>query len=212
MLAKVLALVLGAGVAGVSFAESAVRFTGTPVRTMSAAGRSVPVYPGADVTLGGRRDVFLTGAGVRNKRILVNVPVYAATSYLDDAGGISRTDPLGSVAASATKVIQLTILRALSGQDISAAFADSLRANGIDASEAGIQRIFRALPDRLAAGDVITILGYDLADGNEGVRIEIGASVVTSTGPELAQKIWTIWFGEPSDAGLAALKTNLMGG
>lgn len=211
---RVIAVLVGLSVGGVGLAQSAVTFTGEPVRTVTAGGRSVSVFPGAQVVLEGEsaREVFLTGAGVRQKRVIVNVPVYIATSYLESEEGISRSDPLGSVAANATKVLQITLVRALSGDEVRGAFSESLRENGLDPEEPGMARIFAALPETIAAGDVITIVGYDLAGDEEAVRMEIGGNAVTSTGPDLAQRLWTIWFGVPSDAGLEALKTSLIGG
>lgn len=196
-------------------AASVIETVGDPAFQLSANGITVPVYREIMVHIepgSAPRRVFLTGAGIRVKKVfLFQEKAYVAASYIDREGGFPSGDPVAAIGASRIEVVRITTLRDLSAEQIRSSIEDSLDANGIDLEKPELSRVLSQMRHDLPAGATETIVGLTLSDDKERVYIEYPKAIIDESGPELALDIWRCWFGVPTDEGLAALKAKLLG-
>jgi hypothetical protein len=187
-----------------------LNFVGEPKTTLSASGIEVPVYARAIMpTEAGPVDLHLTGAGLlRSKVGPLKVSVYIATSYTNLVEGLDAEDPMTSIAEAHTRVLQLNLVRKLTGEQIRDAFRKSLIVNGVDPAEPAIDVIMKSLED-MPQGEVITLYGQDLSD-KQRVTIETSKKSVVSEGLHIVYDIWSMWFGVPMDEYVAELKRLLV--
>lgn len=211
-------LVLAAALSLPSLA-TAQTFTpiGQAVRVISERGQNLAVYKEAKITLTddaaepGDQLVMATGAGVRYKKVVVNVAVYAVASYLAEAK-VDQQDPMSSVRQSPVKVLQMRFLRHVTQAEIRDAFIESLQTNSIDPKTPGIAALLNKIPAQIAAGSLATFYAYALSAEEDAVVIDFSGTKIRGQGKDLAAQFWSIWFGKPSDNNLATLKAKLIGG
>ena len=195
---------------------SLLEFEGSPSQVITVGNIKVPVYAEARVHVGNAPSsgfpVYLTGAGIRVKQIVfVDTNLYATSSYVDNTSGISKTDPLGSLARNNVKALSLTLLRDLSADEIRSSFEDALMANNVDLDSPGVKELLSKITFDMPAQSTTSIAGF--VDGHSD-----SAFIETSTGYKasaqdkgLSLNFWRVWFGIPVDDGMKALKANLIG-
>ncbi len=182
----------------------AVEFTGKPVKTIEG----VNVYP--EVKLGAEK-LYLTGAGLRTKTVvIVKANVYVAAHYLDAGVVLDPKEPMKGLAQSKNRVLHLTFLRDLTSDKIKDSFKDALKENGVDTESGAVKKIFSELNFDMKEKGTVALVGSKLADGTEQLLVE-GPTQILASGKGLVSLFWTIWFGKPADGGLEDLKAELLG-
>lgn len=180
---------------------------GDVVKTWEVDDRQVPIHKEARITIAGVTDgatLNLTGWGLREKRILFfDVDVYVASSFANKPGAQWKDSTL--------RAIELLMLRDLSGEKVRSSFADTLKENDVDLTEAPVKKLLDQMKFDVAEGTRITILGYKKKDGTQGVIYQMPGRSQQVEGPRIADQFWSIWFGKPADGGLERLKKALMG-
>lgn len=191
---------------------SQVELTGTP-QTIDVSGSQMLVHPQAVLaTSNGNLPLKLTGFGVRQKSVaFINVNVYFATSYVDEALTLNPENPIESLKESKGRVILLDMLRTINAQDIRTAFEEALDVNGVNLGSKEIQSLLSRFQGDLYAGNRIVISSYSGANGLEDLVIELPKSTLSESGTFLGLDFWKIWFGEPVDSLMGQLKTKLVG-
>jgi len=191
---------------------SQVELTGTP-QTIDVSGSQMLVHPQAVLaTSNGNLPLKLTGFGVRQKSVaFINVNVYFATSYVDEALTLNPENPIESLKESKGRVILLDMLRTMNAQDIRTAFEEALDVNGVSLDSKEIQSLLSRFQGDLYAGNRIVISSYSGASGLEDLVIELPKSTLSESGTFLGLDFWKIWFGEPVDSLMGQLKTKLVG-
>ena len=187
---------------------------GVSVKTITENGVAVNVTKEAKLHFGDKTySVYLSGAGVRQKTIFfIPTKLYIATSYTDLQEGISFDDAIGSVKKSGVRVMQLTMTDNLSAGLARGSFKEILDYNNIDTKAKAIKDVLDAIKDDLVAKTVINVVGFsDVASptGHELVYAEFGKAPITSEAPNVALEFWHVWFGNPKDDELKALKKDL---
>lgn len=193
-------------------AASAVEFTGTAtVKTI--AGINVQVFPTANVTVDEATiPVRLSGSGVRKKLVLFfTVDVYAATSYVEDPAQLQAANPMEGIRGSRAKVLQLTMLRNMSGADIRTAFEEALDLNAVDLNNPAVRSVLGRFNMEARPGDIFTVAGFTKANGEQGVEIKFPSTTTQDSGTGLADDFWKVWFGTPIDDEMLTLQRALIG-
>lgn len=184
-----------------------ISFSGS-VGTLKEGDITVPIAGRA--TLRGRdKDypLFLTGAGIRKKKVLiVTASVYAAASYVSSQG-VSTVD---GVFRSQSKVLKLTMLRDVSADQLRDAFTESMKVNGVDVQKDPFwSQLFARLDQDIAAGQTVTFAAVTDEQGMDHLIIT-GPKTVTAKGVGLVSQFWRMWFGRPADDGIAELRPALL--
>lgn len=196
---------------------SVVSFSGPPVEGLSVADTGVSVQPVAlvqipGVTPEGGLKAFLTGAGIRKKRILFfGASVYVAASYVEGEQKLSSKEPMADLTKRRVRVMQLTMLRDLGANQIRSAFSDSLSANGVNLNEPAVREVLQMIKFDLKEKTTGTFVGYVRGPNAQGIIYELSDKSLRAEGEKLADQFWSIWFGNPADSGLADLKLDLVG-
>jgi len=209
MKALVLALTLAIGASA-----SAGVLTTTPSKKTI---EGVTVAASATATVDGNNLSLTTvGAGLRTKKVLIaKVKVYVATLLATDPGAFARKDgqALGSLASQSGAAIQLTFLRGVDAATVQSSFKEALTANNVSLNKSEINAFLKAVA---ASGDArdgktLTIAYASTANGDSIVYEGTEGAATTVRGPKgFAKDIFSIWLGNPSDNGVAELKTQLL--
>jgi hypothetical protein len=198
-----------------SFASaSLVEFVGEPSHVIKESGVEVPVYQEARVQLDTHKSqpLYLTGSGIYIKKVaFIKAKVYAAVSYIDTPSGISKDKPLDTIAGSRSKVIQMTLFRHVSADQIQENFRKALKANQVDMEAPVIKGMFAHLNFDVEAGQTITFISRTDTRGLDHLVVEGGPETYTAQADELGLTLWKMWFGNPKDQGTATLKADLIG-
>lgn len=211
---RFLALAMVASGLALSAQAKLIEDLGQPARTFEESGLKIgvagevkPNAPGV-----GAAKLFLTGAGVRKKKVaLFNVNVYVASSYTDKPGALPAASPMDGIAKSKVNALQLTFLRDLSADQVRGAFGESLTHNGADPASPALAAILSKLDMPMPKGSTLTFLGVR-GDKGEKIWVEApGGKMLSSEGPSVARDFWQIWFGKPADGGLDSLRGELSG-
>ena len=168
----------------------------------------VGVHREADIKLpGGTTRVYLTGAGLRKKKLaVIPVNVYVMASYLDTKEPITRSNPMESIARSRVRAVRMTLTRNVTARQIRESFEDSLDANGIDLEAPPIRKLLDSITFPVADGTNVDII----ATGDEVLVDVPNHPRVSSTGSGLGVDFWKMWFGVPVDSQMGTLKQELM--
>jgi len=163
------------------------------------------------------RTLTLIGDGLRSKKVAIaTVKVYVAQVYAEKPDAFVREadKALDSFASTGTTAIKLTFVRNVDAQTVQNSFRENFFANKVDVTKAEISGFLDAVT---SGGDAtnnssMTIRGRILADGSEEVAYEGSrGSVKTVTGPKgYVKEIFSLWYGNTADNGLANLKTALL--
>ena len=161
--------------------------------------------------------VELLGAGIRNKIILISIPVYVAQLFSDNKAGYVRSGDLALeslTSASSTVVLKITMLRDVSASKLADSFAEALETNGLSVDGGELADVL-ALVGNAADGDAgkdIVLMMKKNADLTVTLSMQDTTNQIqTYTGSEsLMKDIMSIWLGESADKGLEKLKSALL--
>lgn len=195
---------------------------GTPLPPIQASGVEVPIFSEATVRRlpphNGNPSVrlFLTGAGIREKKILLfNANVYVATSYVAEPKRIAPKDYWEGIQANPVKAIQLTFLREVSAGKIRDALAESLEKQGISSKSPMIHQVLERIQTSMSPKSTLTLVGYSSLKGKEILEVELPNESAVFEGEALVSQFWKIWFGTPLkesdiEKSMEALKHSLL--
>ena len=194
-----------------------VTFQGEPKKEIEASGKKISIFPRAEVLLpddaapGLSTSLNLTGAGIRVKRILfIHINAYVIASYVEEVKKIDKENPLPGIKKSKVKVLHLTFLRNIGAGSIIDAFSESMKKNGFDLENPRLKIAFQRLNHDVPEGGTMTLTAYPKANGEEAIVFSGPAGESVSTGKDIAEIFWSIWFGIPSDGQMENLKKELM--
>ena len=160
-------------------------------------------------------DLPLLGAGLRAKKVLVmTVKVYVAQAFgdvqryvRDDAGSLPSLETMPNVA------MRLTFLRTVDAATVQNSFREALGANQIDLNRTDVAAFLRAVS---SGGDATSGRSMEILFQREGSK-----EIVTYEGTDgraqavegqagFIRSLLSIWYGRPSDDGVARLKSELL--
>lgn len=160
----------------------------------------------------------LVGAGLRTKKVLVDINVYVVQLLSDNQTKFVRTEAgaLDSVAGMNTVAFTLTFLRDVDAKKVMESFEDAFNANEVDQDVKGIKEFLAAVKAGGAAEDkkTMTILLQKKSNGTVAITYE-GTNGVAKTvigAPETMKIISSIWLGESADSGLLVAKKSIIKG
>ncbi len=184
----VVALVVGAIVAGTGMAAAPVPVKGT----------SVAYAPNVSVTTKDKPiQLNLTGVGLRTK---VGFSVYTIASYVQDGTRVREAEDVAR--ADAVRLLHLVMQRTVQPTEFIGAFRAAVgKSYPQDKFAAEFKQLADAVGETAAAkGDHVMLLHVP----GEGVRIQLGKKVdVTVKSPAFAQALWEVYLGpKPLDEGL----------
>lgn len=200
-----------------SFAEhTQFKLVGEPTSIIKVGQKEIPIHGEARVFYEGAPQggvpVFLTGAGVRRKKItFVDVDCYVIASYVGDQNSVDPGNPMNTIAGQPVKALFLTMVRDISAQLIRSSFEDSLDANNVDLTKPGIKDLLSKISFDMPEGKSVSFLGIH-ERGLEAVHVETTmGDTFTSRDEALSWDFWSSWFGIPADNHMANLKKKLIG-
>lgn len=165
-------------------------------------------------------DLTTVGAGLRNKQVIFNIPVYVAQMMMSDSARFvkSANGALPSIDNETSVAIRMSFLRDVDAQTVATSFQDSFDANKISARDPDVVQFMNVVNKNgdVKSGGTLTIFITKNADGSETLAYENlkpGTDVqpaVIQVGKDMAHKIMSIWLGNPADSGLADLKAALL--
>jgi hypothetical protein len=154
------------------------------------------------------------GSGLRAKKVVfVNIKVYVAEFFVSNPEKFKKTEPLNSLKDQKAVAIQLHFLRGVDAENVQKSFKEALSANGVNIDDAGVKQFLEAVAKGGEAqeGKALSILGSQLADGSQKISYETTSGSITEIkGQGLVEKVFSIWFGKPSDDGVATLKNSIL--
>lgn len=161
--------------------------------------------------------VELLGAGVRNKIMLIKIPVYVAQLFSNAKAGYVRDEEqaLSSLTTSATTVVlKISMLRDVDAATLAESFSDALAANDLNVEEGELHDVLSIIENAADAdeGTEIVMLMQKNTDGSVTLSMQDASGDVKSyTGSQaLMHDIMSIWLGVPADKGLEKLKSTLL--
>ncbi len=193
---------------------SVISFVGEPDPNLEikVGNITVPVHREADVTVGDPptvRRVFLSGVGIRYKKILfMTVPVYTAAHYIDIIP-ISEENPMETIGASATKAMYMTALRDITSDQMRSAFEEALDINGVDLQEPCLAGLLDELEFDLPIEATGIMVGYQ-SSAPDNILVEAPDRVVERHCNTISYDWWKVWFAIPVDDEMAKLKQKLI--
>lgn len=157
------------------------------------------------------------GAGLRSKKVVfVNVRVYVGQLFVSNPEKFkkSEADALNSLRDQKAAAIQLHFLRSVDAENVQKSFKEALKANDVNLDDPSIKQFLDAVAKSGEAkeGKVLTILSTKLKDGNEEISYETTTGTISPIkGPTgIAEKIFSIWLGKPTDDGITQLKKAIL--
>lgn len=166
---------------------------------------------------GQKASVGLIGAGLRTKKVLIaNVKVYVAQLLASEPEKFVRTSAqaLRSLDNMRVNAIQLHFLRSVEAEKVLVSFQDALIVNQYDLKAPHLKSFLEAVAkggDALE-GKTLTVVTMKNNDGTETVIYENTAGQIQKiNGPVgFASQVLSIWLGQPSDAGIESLKSQII--
>ena len=157
--------------------------------------------------------------GIRRKKVfgIATLDVYVAQFYALTPEKIQKSEDevLNSLSAAGPVQIKLTLMRDLSGSDITKSFKEALKENDVDLSQTvpGLSELMTEI-DTLKSvkkGEVFALTA-DWRDGQYNIHmIKPDQTVKTIAANEMAlKKLFSIWLGKPVDEKMHDLKKNLL--
>jgi hypothetical protein len=158
------------------------------------------------------------GAGLRTKKVLVDMNVYVVQVLSDNATKFVRTEAgaLDSVASMNTVAFTLTFLRDVDAKKVMESFDEAFNANEVDQDVKGVKEFLAAVRAGGAAENTktMTILLQKKSNGTVAITYE-GTNGVAKTvigAAESLKIISSIWLGESADSGLLTAKKSIIKG
>jgi len=178
------------------------------VRSFEFGGSTIRLDPETSLNLetwGGPKKIQLSlaGSGRRVKHILfISADVYVAGSYVEKGE---------DVGTSPTKMMRLQFVRDLSESQISSAFQDALKENGLEVDVPPLSTVLRQMKFTLRKGDTVDVVAFANGRGSDTLLIRSPDRAISAEGVELGNAFWKVWYGKPADGGMEDLKKELMG-
>lgn len=166
----------------------------------------------------GETKLDFIGAGLRTKKVLVDMDVYVVQVLSDNATKFVRTEAgaLNSIADMNSVAFTLTFLRDVDAKKVMESFDEAFNANEVDQDVKGIKEFLAAVRAGGAAENTktMTILLQKKSNGTVAITYEGTNGVAkTVTGATESMKIISsIWLGESADSGLLTAKKSIIKG
>jgi hypothetical protein len=199
------------------FFSSAAFASVVQVEAGSQAIEGVNIAKAATVNAGGATlHLSALGAGLRSKHVVItNVKVYVVEVFADKPELFNRNPgaALDSLMQMQSVAIHLSFLRSVDAPTVQSSFRDSLTANGVDLQRPDVAAFLTAVN---TSGDAQSGGSLNIIAKNEGgaetvVYEDTAGRATTIKGTTgLVRAIFSIWFGQSADSGLATLKTQLL--
>jgi hypothetical protein len=155
--------------------------------------------------------------GTRKKKVfgLVPVKVYSAQLLAAKPEALVKSEDqaLNSLKSAGPVQLRLTMLRDLSGKQITESFSDALKANSVAVDTSDMKSVLDAISgiSEFKKGQTFSIVGTNKADQGILYLQKPDGEIVTVTGStQLPEQMFSIWFGKPVDDKLADLKKELL--
>ena len=192
-----------------------LKFVGNPTGSVEVGEKKIPIYGEAKIFHPGAPEgttVYLTGAGVRKKKIaFIDADCYVISSYVKDPAIVNPKDPMTTIADQSSKAVYLVMVRDISADLIRSSFEDSLEANDVDLEKPGIRDLLSKITFDMPESQSVSFLGIH-QKGREYVHAETSMGNKFSSEDEiLSRDFWSSWFGISVDAHMANLKSKLIG-
>jgi hypothetical protein len=189
----------------------------------STTKEGVNIATSAVATVNGKDYPLTTvGAGLRTKRVVFDVKVYVAQLMVADKAKFKNTDngALDSLNDESAVAIRLTFLRDVPAANITESFADGFAANNVSEKDTDISQLLGLVTKggAIANGGSMTFFVTKNADGTETVAYEnlagtkINGGTLDAAAAGMTHKLFSLWLGNPADAGVAKLKQQLLSG
>lgn len=160
------------------------------------------------------------GAGLRTKQVFGPTDIYVAQLLVSDASQFqSPADPIAALGKQESLAMRLSFLLDVPSETVVEQFREAFAKNKIREDNPDIQRFIQVATN---AGDArnkgsLTVFITKNADGSETLAYENIAKGkakldVHTYAAGLSAKIMAIWLGVPADAGLEALKSQILSG
>lgn len=177
-----------------------------------------PLATGSELTVDGKSTALkAVSYGLRKKKVfgLVNVKVYSAELLVAKPQSLVKSDDqvLASLKAAGPIQLRLTMLRDLTGKQITDSFTEALKANGITTDSGEMKTVLNyiAKMQEFKAGQTFSIIGHVQSDkGYLYLQKPTGDIQAISGDAKLPEQMFSIWFGKPVDEKLADLKKELL--
>ena len=156
------------------------------------------------------------GAGLRAKKVVfVNVKVYVGEFFVADKASFKKDQALTSVAQQPAAAIRLHFLRDVDSANIEKSFIEALSANKVDAKDAAIAEFLAAVRGGGEAKENSSMtIAAQKVGADEFIHYESPSGKLSSIkgSAGFIQKIFSIWFGQPADSGIADLQSSILKG
>lgn len=165
----------------------------------------------------GGADLKAVSHGIRRKKVfgLVSVDIYVAEFYALAPEKIQKTDDqiLNSLPAAGPVQIKLTLLRDLSGSDISKSFKEALKENDVDLSNpvTGLSDLMTEVETikSFKKGEVFSLSADWSSNFIVVQKPDLTLKNISADGENL-KKLFSIWLGKPVDEKMNDLKKSLL--
>lgn len=181
---------------------------------------SIQIAKNGYVTMkGDTTNVSLVGAGLRRKKVaILKVKIYVAELLASDASKFVRDNEkaLESLNQSQTIAIRLNFVYSVDGATVRQAFADALKSNNINTTEAAIAKTLQVIAQagEFKTGESITFVAQKENSDRETLYFENPRGVVTEINGSkgFSKNFFALWLGKPADEQTAELKNQLVKG
>ena len=165
----------------------------------------------------GAADLRAVSHGIRRKKVfgLVSVDVYVAEFYAQYPDKLQKSDDqvLNSLPTAGPVQIKLTLMRDLSGSDISKSFKEALKENDVDLSKPvmGLSDLMTEVESvkSFKKGEVFSLSG-DWKENHIVVQRPDQTTKTILADSDGLKKMFSIWLGKPVDDKMQDLKKNLL--
>lgn len=151
-------------------------------------------------------------SGIRNKKIVFNIPVYVMQLFVADPASFEKASLLKSAAAQKSLAIHMTFLRDVDNGRILGSFHDCLASNDLDPDQGALKQLLELVKK---SGDVKkggTMTVY-LESKAGAVRLFLESQNLQSMNGDKAfgEQVLSMWLGKPNDSGIRAMQKELAG-
>lgn len=190
-----------------------VEFVGT-ASTENISGVNISVYPEAKIKQldGSMVTAKLSGSGIRKVNVVfVSVNVYHIASYVMYPEKLKLPNAMEGIQASPTRLLKLTLLRNLSGQEIRTSFEQALEHNGVDITHASFVKMMEQIEGTSTSPGQTVLFGATPGKSEERIFVELPNKKFEDETKGLSTDMWKIWFNKPVDAPMKELQKLLVG-
>lgn len=200
------------GMAVQALSAPLIQFEEKPLQTIEISEQKVFIYSNGTLSAAGKKTpLFLSGYGVRTKKVIVvKVKAYLMAHYLDTPEKLSPIDGVEKIKQAKVKAFVMTFLRDIPREKILNSFNEALEKNAVDISESKIAALIQKLSVDYSQGSTLTVISVS-DSGTDTVFFDSQTTQGQETGPDLGNRLWLAWFGKPVDSGIESLQPYLLG-